>query len=179
MIGHDLHLDWVAQIGLVGAVPKGRILVGDLLPLLIDFSTAAEFLEDAADDRLDRVKDILLCDKGHLHVELVEIRRRAVGARVFVAEAGRDLEIFVEPRHHQQLFELLRRLRQGVEFAGMQARGHQKVTRAFGRRRGDDRCLKFAELLIPHPLADRRDHVGAQDHVVLHLLPAQIKVTIA
>ena len=56
-------------------------------------------------------------DEAHLEVELVELARRAVGARVLVAEAGRDLEVAVEAGDHQQLLELLRRLRQRVELA--------------------------------------------------------------
>ena len=94
-----------------------------------------EFLEDAADDRLHRGKHVFLRDEAHLDVELVELARQPVGARVFVAETGRDLEIAVEARHHQQLLVLLRRLRQRVEFAGMDARRHQEVARAFRARR--------------------------------------------
>ena len=38
-------------------------------------------------------------------------------AQVLVAEAARDLEVALEPGHHQQLLELLRALRQRVEAA--------------------------------------------------------------
>jgi hypothetical protein len=60
----------------------------------------AEVLEQPLQHRLDGGEDVVLGDKGHLHVQLVEVGRRAVGARVFVAEAGRDLEIAVEARDH-------------------------------------------------------------------------------
>jgi hypothetical protein len=53
-------------------------------------------------------------------------------ARVLVAETGRDLEILVEARDHQKLLELLRRLRQRVELARMQPRGHEEVARPSG-----------------------------------------------
>ena len=95
--------------------------------------------------RLDRLEHVLLGDEAHLEVELVELAGRAVGARVLVAEARRDLEIAVEARDHQQLLELLRRLRQRVELAGMHARRHQEVARALGRRRGQDRRLELEE----------------------------------
>ena len=85
----------------------------------------AELLEHAAHDRLDGREHVLLLDEAHLQVELVELAGRTVGARVLVAEAGRDLEVAVEARDHDQLLELLRRLRQGVELARMHARGHQ------------------------------------------------------
>ena len=116
-----------------------------------------EFLEHAAHHRLDRVEHVLLGDEAHLDIELIELAGRAVGARVLVAEAGRDLEIAVEARHHDELLELLRRLRQRVELAGMDARRHQIVARAFRRRRGQDRRLEFEEALLLHAPADRVD----------------------
>ena len=116
-----------------------------------------EFLEHAAQHRLDRVEHVLLGDEAHLDIELVELAGRAVGARILVAEAGRDLEIAVEARHHDELLELLRRLRQRVELAGMDARRHEEVARAFGRRRGQDRRLEFEEALLLHAAADRVD----------------------
>ena len=44
---------------------------------------------------------------------------------------GGDLEIAVKAGGHQQLLELLRRLRQGVEFARMVSGRHQVVPGAF------------------------------------------------
>ena len=153
MLGDILHLDRVAQVGLVGAIPKRRVAIRDMRPMGINRRALTELLENALYDRLDRVEDILLRDKGHLKVKLIEISRRTVGARVFVAKTRRDLEILVKAADHDQLFELLRRLRQGVELAGMLARRHQKVARAFGRRGGDDRRLVFAKTLVPHAAA--------------------------
>ncbi len=78
-----------------------------------------KLLEHAGDDGLDGCENIVLLDKAHLEIELIELTRQTVGARVLVAETGRDLEIAVEARHHQQLLVLLRRLRQRIELAGM------------------------------------------------------------
>ena len=178
MLGHVLHLDRVAQVGLVGAVPQRGIAIGDLRPIAVRQTAFAECVEHPGDHRLHRVKNILLGDKGHFHVELVEIGRRAVSTRVFVAETRRDLEIFVKARDHEQLFELLRRLRQGVEFARMQPRRHQEVARAFGGGCGDDRCLEFVEPVAPHALTQIFDHVGTQDHVLLHRLTTQVEVAV-
>ncbi len=97
-------------------------------------TATAKFLEDATDHRLHRGEDIILLDEAHFDVELVEFARQPVSAGVFVAEARRDLEVTVEPRHHQQLLVLLRRLRQRVERAGMDAAGHEEVTRALPAR---------------------------------------------
>ena len=149
-LGDILHDDRVAQVRLVGAVFAHGLGVGDARPGRGRHRLAAgEFLEHAADDRLHRREHVLLLDEAHLDVELVEFARQAVGARVLVAEAGRDLEIAVEARHHQELLVLLRRLRQRVELARMQARGHEKVARALGARCGQDRRLELEEALPP------------------------------
>ena len=181
MLAHHLHLDRVAQVGLVGAIPQRGIGVADLFPCLggVDLLAAAKFLEHAGDHGGHGVEHVLLGDEAHFEVELVEIGGRAVGARILVAETGRDLEILVVARHHDQLLELLRRLRQGVELARMQPRRHEEVARAFGAGGGDDRGLEFAEVLRPHPLADRRHHIRPQHHVALHRLAAQVKVAVA
>ena len=77
---------------------------------------------------LDELEDVLLLDERHLEVDLRELRL-AVGAQVLVAEAARDLEVALEAGHHQQLLELLRRLRQRVELAAVQ-RGSAPGSRA-------------------------------------------------
>ena len=74
-LGHVLHLDRVAQVRLVGAVPFGAVGVADPGPELVDLVTAAEFLEDAFDDRLNRIENIVLGDEAHLDVQLIEIGR--------------------------------------------------------------------------------------------------------
>ena len=124
--------------------------------------------------RLDRVEHIVLRDKAHFEIELIEFARRTVGARVFIAEAWRDLEIAVETRNHQQLFEHLRRLRQRVEFAGMDAAGNQIVARAFRARRSQDRRLELGKSLINHPTAHARNYIRAQHDVAVQTLPPQI-----
>ena len=176
MRGDVAHLDRVAQIGLVGAVALHRVAIGDAWKGRGgDRPAIAEFLEDAVQYRLDRGKHILLRHKRHFEIELVELARRAVGAARFVAKARRDLEIAVEPGDHQQLLELLRRLRQRVEFARVQPARHVVGARALGRVGGQDRRLKFGEALGDHPPADRGDDLRAQHDVGVHLLAPQIE----
>ncbi len=91
------------------------------------------------EDRLHRGENILLLDEAHFQVELVELSWQAVGARVFITETGRDLEVAVEAGDHQQLLILLRSLGESVELAGMDARGDKEVARAFRRGRSQDR----------------------------------------
>src|SRR3984893_10180103 len=142
-------------------------------------AAAAEFLEDAAQHRLDGGKDILLRDKTHFDIELVEFAGAAVGARILVAKTRRDLEIAVEARHHDELLELLRRLRQSVEFSWMQAGRHQKIARTFWARSGKNRGLELEKTLGLHPRAERVDDLTAQHDVLMQLVAAQIEEAIA
>jgi hypothetical protein len=83
----------------------------------------------AATDLLADRDDVVLLDEAHLDVELGELRL-AVGAEVLVAVAAGDLVVALHAGHHEQLLEQLRRLRQGVPGARLQADRHQEVARA-------------------------------------------------
>jgi hypothetical protein len=145
---------------------------------LSDGLAAGKFLEHAAQHRFDRCEDVVLRDEAHFHVKLIEFAWRAIGAGILVAKARRDLEIAVEARHHDELLELLRRLRQRVEFPGMQARGHEIIARAFRRRRSQDRRLEFEETGLFHAPADRIDDLPALDDVVVQPLAPQVEETV-
>ena len=121
MVGDVLHLDRIAQVRLVAAVFLQGFRERNPPPALCHRLAFCKFLEHAGDDRLHRRKHVVLLDKTHLDVKLIKLARQAVGARVLVAEAWRDLEVPVEARHHQELLVLLRRLRQRVEFSWMNA----------------------------------------------------------
>ena len=56
---------------------------------------------------LDYPEHVVLGGEAHFHVQLVEFARRTVPPGVLVPEAGRDLEVPVEPGGHEQLLELL------------------------------------------------------------------------
>ena len=132
LLGEVDDLDGDAQVRLVRAVAQHRILVGQAREGRPGDGALGELREDAIHDRFQRFEHVLLLDEGHLDIELVELAGGAVGARVLVAEAGRDLEVTVEARRHDQLLELLGSLRQGVEGAGMEPARHQEITRALG-----------------------------------------------
>ena len=178
MVRHVHHFDRVAQVGLVGAVFAQGFDIGDQRPVGIDAAAAPERLEQPLDHRLHGGKHVLLLDEGHLDVELVEIGRAAVGAGVFVPEAGRDLEIAVEACDHDQLLELLRGLRQRIELARMQARWHQEIARPLGRGRRDDRGLELGETGVPHRVAQPFDDPAAQHDVVVKALAPQVEEAI-
>ena len=176
LFGDVADADRVAQVGLVGAEAEQGFVVGDAHEgRLGDAAAIGEFLEHAGDDGFDGVEDVFLGDVAHLEIELVELAGAAVGAGGFVAETGGDLEVAVEAGDHGELFELLRRLRQGVELAGVVAGGDQEVPRAFRRGGGEDRGLEFSEAAFDHPAADRGDDAGAQHDVLVHALAAEIE----
>ena len=103
------------------------------------------------------------------------IEVHGLGARVLVAEAGRDLEIAVEARDHQQLLEQLGRLRQREEVAVVDAAGHEVVARAFGRALGQHRGLDVDEAVGVEELAHLHRDPVAQHQVLLHLRAAQVQ----
>ncbi|OIQ68846.1 hypothetical protein GALL_495560 [mine drainage metagenome] len=174
VLGDVLHQNRIAQIGLVGAVLPQGFGERDSRPVPGHRLALRELLEHAGNDRLDGRENIVLLDKTHLEIELVELTGQPIGTRVLVAETRRDLEVTIEAGHHQELLVLLRRLRQRVELAGMIARRHQEVARPFRGGRGQDRRLVFQEPLLNHTAAHRGDDLAAQDHVLVQLLAPQI-----
>ena len=98
-------------------------------------SIGAELGEDGGQHVLQHGEHVLLGGEGHLHIQLIELAGGAVGPGVLVPEAGGDLEVPVKAGGHQQLLELLGRLGQGVELAGVLPGGHQIVPGALRERR--------------------------------------------
>src|SRR5690606_41857278 len=80
--------------------------------------------------------DLVLPDEAGLDVELHELEL-PVGAEVLVAQAAGDLVVAVDPPDHRELLEQLGALWERVEAARLQARGHDEVPGALGRR-GDE-----------------------------------------
>ena len=117
-----------AHVGLVDAVEANGLVVGHAREWRDDVD--ADGLPCGGEEAFDDGVNHFGARVAHLEIDLRELGL-AVGAQVFVAEAARDLEILVEARDHEDLLELLRRLRQRVELAGMDAAGHQ--VRRLGR----------------------------------------------
>ena len=117
-------------------------------------------------------------DERHLDVDLGEFGL-AVGARVLIAETARDLHVAAEAADHQDLLEDLRRLRERVERAAVDARGDQIVARALGRRLDQRRRLDLEKVAIVEVIADRFDDAVAHRQVTLHPRAAQVEIAIA
>src|SRR5690606_15235519 len=170
----QLHAE--AHVGLVGAVALHGLVpahAGDLAELRAGDGAGAgpDRLGDAGDD-------LVLPDEAGPDVELHE-RELPVGAGVRVAQAAGDLVVAVDPPDHRELLEQLGALRERVEAARLQARGHDEVPGALGRRGDEHGRLDLDEALLLH-----RAPEGAVGHrpgpeVALHAAAAQVDVAVA
>ena len=168
-----------AQVRLVGAVGLQRVLVRDAAERSARGDVVLAVLgEDRRQHVFDDGEDVVLRGKGHLHIELIELAGAAVAAGVLIAEAGRDLEIAVKAGGHEQLLELLRRLRQGVELAGMLSGGDEIVARTLGAGGREDWRRDLEEIMRHHGLPQGGDDVAAQDDVLLDGGVAQVEIAV-
>ncbi len=141
------------------------------------FDFVAGGLEGGGQEAFDDLPDALGLGVAHFKVDLGEFGL-AIGAQIFVAEAADDLKIFIEARDHQNLLEQLRRLRQGVKHAGLDAAGDEIIAGAFGGGAGHERGFDFEEALGCEVVADGERDFVTQFDIGLHGVAAQVDVTI-
>ena len=125
------HFNRVTQIRLVRTETAHSFPIRNTRERRMSKLFGAELAEYTLKHPFDNRKDLVLFNETHFNVQLIEFAGRAVSSGIFVTETRSDLEIFVKTGNHQQLFELLRCLRQRIEFPRMQATGNQIVTGAF------------------------------------------------
>ncbi len=155
-----------AHVGLVDAVVADGVVVGHAGEGRGEGDAGG--CEGGGEEALDDGEDGLLRGEGHLEVDLGELGL-AVGAQVLVAEAAGDLEVAVEAGDHEDLLEDLRRLRERVELAGVDAAGDEVVARALGGGAGHEGGFDLEEALGDEVVADGHGDAAAQGEVVLHL----------
>jgi hypothetical protein len=95
LLGEVVQLEPEAQVGLVGAVARHRLVPGQApeRPLR---RRAAERLERRADRAFERLPDVFPRRERELEVELAELEL-AVRAEILVPEAGRHLVVAAHP----------------------------------------------------------------------------------
>jgi len=74
---------------------------------------AFDVVHDVVEIRREGV-DVLAVDEAHLDVDLGELRL-PIEPEILVAEALDDLEVAIEPGHHEELLEKLGGLGQSIE----------------------------------------------------------------
>ena len=126
---------------------------------------------------LDEVQDILAVHEAHLDIDLGKLGL-AIAACVLVAIAARDLEVFVEPRDHEELLIELRGLGERIELAGIEPGRHEVVAGAFRGRCDEGRGLELVEALGDEVLPCREGDLRAKGEVMLHLARAEVKVAV-
>ena len=124
------------------------------------------------------VEDLVLTGEGALHVELGELEL-AVGTQILVTQAAGDLEVPVDAAHHAQLLVELRRLRQCVEVAGVEAGRDDEVAGALGRGGDQHRRLDLDEAVGDERASDGGVHDRAHLEVALQAFAAQVDVAVA
>ena len=174
-VGDVLDDKGIAKVGLIRAVRFERFAVGDAAERGLIGIPARILGKDGREHPLEHFEDVFLRRERHLDIQLIELAGRTVGAGVLVTEAGGDLEVLVEPRAHQELLVLLRRLRERIELAGIDAAGNDVVARALGRRTRQNRRVDLVKAALGHELAKIGDDLRAQNDLVAHGGVAQIE----
>ncbi len=170
--GEIADLPAVAQIGLVDPEALHRVAPGQPGERTRDLDAA--LVPQVDQDALDHLLDVFGAHERGLEVDLSELGL-PVGPQIFVAEAARDLEVAVVPRHHQQLLVDLGRLRQRVELPAVDSARNQVVAGAFGRRFGEDRRLDLEEVEIGERAARPLQEPVAEDQVLLQLRATEVE----
>src|SRR5829696_8281905 len=102
----------------------------------------------------------------------------AVPALVLVAKRTGYLEVAFEAGHHQELFELLRGLRERVKLPRIEAGRNQVVPGAFRCGGGEERRFDLHEAPIVEGVAHILDDAVSEQDLVSHPLPAQVEVAV-
>src|ERR1700730_594186 len=156
-------LEVVSKVGLDGAITEQRLLHVESRQRRGDVD-AEDFLPDLDPQALDQIEDVLFRAERHLDVQLRDLHD-PIGAQVFVAQAAGDLVVAARAGHHQQLLQLLGRLGQREEVAGMEARWNDEIARTLRSSFEEHRGFDLDELVRVHVAMHRvHDAVAHLQH---------------
>ena len=120
---------------------------------------------------------VFLIGKRHFTVYLRKFWL-SVSTQVLVTETLGNLEIAVETRHHQQLLQCLRALRQRIELPWIHTRRHHKVACTFWSRTNQNRCFYLNKILVVEEVTNQDGHTVAQLQVLTNAGTTQVQITI-
>src|SRR6185369_13769186 len=164
------------EIGIVHAEPSDRLLVGHARNRKLYFDPFC-LPEDRRNQAFHHPDDVITVDEGHLAVDLGELGL-AVGPQILVPEAADDLEVAVKTGDHQDLLENLWRLRESIKLPLVYSRRNKKVTSPFRGGFGEKRGLYLEKTVLAKIAAGGLRDLGAEDHALLELRPAQVKIPV-
>src|SRR6185436_4168823 len=98
---------------------------------------------------------------------------------VLVPKTASELIIPLDTSDHQNLFELLRGLRQSVKSAWLTAIWHQEFASSFRCAFEQDRCLDFEKTAFIHENAHGCGDLAPQPEMMCHFGPAQIQIPVS
>ncbi len=176
-LGKSKLLGVGSQIRLVGVVVGHGLVVGQTGKWCHKVPIGCHLLDNGHDQRLNQGQYIILLYEAHLQVQLGELWL-TIGPQILVAEAARDLEVAIEPCHHQKLLHLLGRLRQGIELTRVDATRDQIVSGTLGCRASQHWGLNLKETPTAKGLAHRLDYPMTEQEVALQRSAAQIQVAV-
>ncbi len=171
---HEFHAK--TSVGLVNAVAVQRFLEADALERRGHVRVECSF-PDALEQTFDERVNVFAFNEAHFDVQLRELGL-TIGAQILVAITARELKIFLHARDHENLFELLRRLRQRIERPRLATIRHEKFARTFGRRLEQRGRLDFEEALFIHETTRRDGDLGTRAEVARHFRATQVEISI-
>ena len=160
----------------IAAVSADRLPISEPVERRFDADVARGF-EDGSEHSFRNRENVVRRYERSFNIDLRKFRL-PVRTQIFVAKTFRDLEIFFHARHHEELFVLLRRLRQRVEFSGRDSARHQKIARAFRRAFGKNRRLNLDVALAVEIIARRLRRDVSQPQIARQPGAAQIEISI-
>ena len=116
-------------------------------------------------------------DERSFDVNLGKLRL-PVGTQIFVTKTFRDLKVLLHTGYHEQLFVLLRRLRQCIKLSGGDPAWYQKIACAFRRAFGKNWCFHFDKALDVEIIARRLRDPMAHSQIARETWPPEIEIPV-
>ena len=175
-LGDFAELKVEPEVGLIAAVFLHRFFVGHAKERRWNVNIES-VLPNLGEHAFDHCLKLLFFDEGHLNVDLREFGLPVL-AKIFVAEATRDLEVALEARDHEELLVNLRRLGECVKRTRVEAGRHHEVACATRRVLHHKWRLDFVEAVVSKIRANCLAGLGARAKFLLQLGASQVEVTI-
>ena len=121
--------------------------------------------------------NVIFIDETHFDIKLRKFGL-PIGAQILVAKTAHDLVVTIEPGHHQQLFEDLRRLRQRKKLARVCAAWNDVVASPFGRCPRQHRRFHIDKTVAVEEVAHRPGDFVPQHQIRRHVVASQVEVAI-